>query len=215
MDAYFREDDLLECQPEDLSAPGEYYVGWDFAVSKEERRDYTARSIWKVDEHRRKIKVDAKRARLDAKEIVDLMIETEQDYHPRCQFVERGTIEKSIEPFLDDRMRETETYINLLKITRNKDKETFARPLQGMVRRHDLTFNKKMEIWLTVQDEYLRFPKADHDDILDSDSIIAQGLREITTAPSEEEREDDEFFSRLRKHQLSPMIDGRNMTTGY
>lgn len=215
VDAYFREEDLVECIPEDLAAVGEHYIGWDFAVSKEERRDYTARSVWKVDEFRRKIKVEAFRGRLDAKEIVDLMIETEQDYHPRCQFVERGTIEKSIEPFLNDRMRETETYINVVKITRNKDKESFARPLQGMVKRHDLTFNKKMELWNTVQDEYLRFPRADHDDILDSDSIIAQGLREIISAPSEEEIGEDLFFSRLKTPHSLHAFDGRNSTTGY
>lgn len=215
VDAYFREDDLLECDTDQLVSPGEYYVGWDFAVSKDERRDFTARSIWKVDSYRRKIKVDNFTGRLDAKEIVEKMIETEKDYAPRGQFVEKGTIERAIEPFLNDRMRQEECYINLIKITRNKDKESFARPLQGMVRRHDLTFNKKMEGWNTVQDQYLRFPRADHDDIIDSDSIIAQGLREIITAPSQDEIDEEEFFAKFRKDRLDSRSDGRNQTTGY
>lgn len=215
VDAYFREEDLLDCDPADLAAVGDHYIGWDFAVSKDERRDYTAYSVWKVDEYRRKIKVDAFRGRLDAKEIVDLIITVEQDYHPRCQFVEKGTIEKSIEPFLNDRMRDSETYVNIVKITRNKDKESFARPLQGMVKRHDLTFNKKMELWNTVQDEYLRFPRADHDDILDSDSIIAQGLREIINAASLDDRNEEDFFNRFRPPQSPFGWDGRNQTTGY
>lgn len=215
VDAYFRDEDLVSATDEALTDPGDYYIGWDFAVSKEERRDYTAYSVWKVDDQRRKIKVDAFRGRLDAKEIVDLMIKVEEDYQPRCQFVERGTIEKSIEPFLNDRMRDSERYINVVKITRNKDKESFARPLQGMVKRHDLTFNKKMKLWNTVQDEYLRFPRADHDDIIDSDSIIAQGLREIVNAPSVEDRDDDAFFQRLLSKGNPFQEEGRNATTGY
>lgn len=215
VDAYFRMEDLMPCEDKDLKAHGDFYVGWDFAVSKDERADYTAGSVWKVLSDRRKIKVRQYRARLDAKQIVDLMLEVERDFEPRAQFVEKGTIEKAIEPFLEERMRETETQINLQKITRNKDKETFARPLQGLVRRHDLTFDKTISNWADVEEEYLRFPRAAHDDIIDSDSIIAQGLREMVQAQTSQELEEEDYFMRSREPSNDNLYEGRNATTGY
>ena len=215
IDAFFRMEDLLECDGSDLKSHGDFYAGWDFAVSKEERADFTACSIWKVLPDRRKIKVAQYRDRLDAKQIVDLILQVEADFEPKVQFFEKGTIEKGIEPFLEDRMRATETNVNVMKITRNKDKETFAKPLQGLVRRHDLTFDKSIPLWAFVEEEYLRFPRAPHDDIIDSDSIIAQGLREIVQAPTEAEIDDEDYFNRMRAPR-DPFDDvGRNPTTGY
>lgn len=215
VDAYFRMEDLMDCDPNDLRAHGDFYAGWDFAVSKEQRADYSTCSIWKVLADRRKVKTAQYRGRLDAKELVELILKVQVDFQPRVQFFERGALEKAIEPFLEDQMRAREVNVNVQKVTRNKDKETFARPLQGLVRRHDLTFDKSIPEWPDVEEEYLRFPRAAHDDIIDSDSIIAQGLSEITQAATTEEIEDEDYFNRFRESTDHLASMGRNATTGY
>jgi hypothetical protein len=48
-DAFFRPEDFVEMKPAELGARGIYYVGWDFAVSKTTKSDYTVATVWKVE----------------------------------------------------------------------------------------------------------------------------------------------------------------------
>lgn len=215
-DAYFKTEDLMGIPDEELTTPGDYYIGWDFAVTRLERNDFSVGTVWKVDDKRRKQIVDVVRGRWDSKEIIDKMIEMELLYNPRCHFSEKGTIDHALGPFLDTEMLAREVYMDVVKITRNKDKETFAKPLQGMVRKHDITFNKKMALWPDMEEELRRFLKGGHDDMVDALSVVAQGLRDITPALSRDERDDEDYFNRFRE-PTSPfsLAQGRNPTTGW
>lgn len=213
-DAYFNSEDILPIPEEQISSSGVYYIGWDFAVSKDQRADYSVGSVWKVDDRGRKQVVEVIRGRWDGIEIIDKMWSLEETYRPRAHFVEKGVIDKAIGPFLDVYMRENERYMNIVKILRNKDKETFSKPLQAMVHRHDVLFFKGMPMWPQVDEELHRFPKAAHDDIVDSLAIVAQGLRDITNAPSAEELKEETFFRKMRP-ATSPYNQGANRTTGY
>lgn len=211
-DAYFRVEDLLPA--EHLDDPGVYYIGWDFAVSKLERSDYTVASIWKVDDRGGKKVLEVARGRWDAREIVDKLLDLERDFRPQAHFVEKGVIDHALAPWIDAEGLKRELYPNLVKLTRSIDKDTFARPLQGMIRKAAVSFNKNMALWLDVEEELRRFLKGGHDDIVDSLAIVAQGLRDIVNAPSPEERDEEEWFLRFQ-HPTSPFNNGANRTTGY
>lgn len=214
IDAYFSSEDVIPLKEEDLTSSGVYYIGWDFAVSTAQRADFSVGTVWKVDDKGRKQVVNVVRGRWKADQILEEMWKMEEDFSPHAHFVEKGVIDNAIGPFLDTQMREKERYMNIVKITRNKDKETFGRPLQAMIRRHDVTFNKAMRLWPEVEDEIRKFPKG-HDDIIDALTIVAQGLREmISNAPSPEELAEEEYQGLIRS-MMSPAELGANPTTGY
>lgn len=215
-DAYFRRQDLIEMTDEIRKAIRDgklaltYYAGWDFAVSKDQRSDYTVGSVWGVASDNKKYKVDCRRGRWDAKEVIDEMFSVQQAYTPACHFVEGGTINNAIGPFLNTEMLSRGKYLNLVKINSTKDKMTRGRNLQAMTKAHHIIFDKEMENWAEQDEEYARFPKGAHDDTVDADSIIAQGLEDIIPATSIEDAEEEEY-----QREYAEMDMGRSMTTGY
>jgi predicted phage terminase large subunit-like protein len=187
-----------------------YYAGWDYAVSKDQRADYTVGCIWGVGADHKKYKVDCRRGRWDAKEIVDEMFSVQQAYSPACHFVEGGTINNALGPFLYTEMSARGKYLNLVKLNSTKDKMTRGRSLQAITKARHLVVDKEMGNWLDQEEEYQRFPKGQHDDIVDADSIIAQGLQDIIPAHTDEELEEEEY-----QREFPMQEAGRSMTTGY
>jgi len=209
-DAFFRPDDFVTLKPAELESRGIFYVGWDFAVSKAQRSDYTVCSVWRVNAEGMKDIVDCRRGRWDSKEIIDEMMSVEEAWNPKCHFAERGTIDNALGPFLDTEMMRRNIYLNVVKLTPTKDKETRAKTLQGMLKSHHVRFNKDMSLWGEMEEELRRFPKGGHDDIVDALSIVGLGLRDVAEGPSEEEEEEEAFFRRVGRPEV-----GRNAVTGY
>jgi predicted phage terminase large subunit-like protein len=209
-DAFFNPAYFTRMRPAEMEIRGVFYVGWDFAVSKSQRADFTVGTVWKVDSEGRKYVVDCRRGRWDLKEIIDEMMAVEVGYNPRAHFAEKGTIDNALGPFLDTEMMRRQTYLNLVKIASTKDKETRAKPLQGMLRSLHIKFNHDMPHWPDMEEELRRFPKGGHDDMVDALSIVGQGLRDVTDAVSDEVYEEEEFFGRF-----GAQSSGRNQTTGY
>lgn len=214
-DAFFRREDLLTMSDEVREAIVDgklrltYYAGWDYAVSKDTRSDYTVCSVWGVDQDGMKYKVDCRRGRWDAKRIVEEMFHVQKAYKP-VHFVEAGTINNSIGPFLEAEMMKTQTYLTLVKIVPTKDKKTRASTLQAITRQKHLIVDKDMAMWPDMEEEYARFPKGAHDDIVDSDSIIGLGLRDVVAPETDEELADEDYFKRRESSD-----DGRSQVTGY
>ena len=214
-DAFFQRTNLLEmteAQRRDIlngKLRLTYYAGWDFAVSQEQKRDYTVGSVWGVDQEGWNYKVDIRRGRWDTLEIVDEMFNVEKAYSPQTHFVEKGTIEKSILPFLNVEMKNRKRYIDLTALTSTTQKEVRAKPLQGITKQKHLIVDKELPEWPEMEEEYVRFPKGQHDDIVDSDSIIARGMQDIIPPDTDEEIYEDE----MRK--IVSTDDGRSRVTGY
>lgn len=210
-DAFFRPEYLLPMKKTDHEERGVFYVGWDFAISKAQRADYTVCTVWKVNADGMKFIVDCRRGRWDAKEIIDEMMAVDTAYDPRAHFAEKGTIDNALGPFLDTEMMRRQRYPSIQKIAPTKDKETRAKVLQGMFKSLHVRFNKEMAFWAEMEEELRKFPKGEHDDIVDSMTIVGHGIRDMTEAPSQEEYEEEVFFHKLGNQYTA----GRNATTGY
>lgn len=206
--AYFPRENLLTFKS-DISKPLVYYAGWDFAVSKDQRSDYTVCAVVGVDAQGFKYLVDLRRGRMDAAEIVAEMFDVQKRWSP-THFVEGGVIKNSLLPFINAEMMTKQRYLNLVTINSTKDKQTRARNVQAMTKAKHLLFDERLSYWPEIEEEFTRFPKGEHDDIVDAVSIIGQGLEDIVPAQTEEEYDDEEFF---RTHQEPEF--GRSEVTGY
>ena len=209
-DSFFRPEDMVELKPSERDARGIKYAGWDFAVSKTQKADYTVSGIWRIDGKGEKAIIDCRRGRWDSKQIVDEIFSVEEAHDPKCHFVEKGVIDSALWPFLVAEMQRRNCWPVFVKIASTKDKETRAKPLQGMLKARQVKFDKGMSLWPEMEEEMRRFPKGGHDDIVDALSIVGQGLRDVTPDITDEEYEEEEFFRQRGRQEV-----GRNVTTGY
>jgi len=211
--AYFKREDFLFYDPEDLSSKDlTYYAAIDFAISKEARSDYTVIVVVAVDNENRLHVVSVRRGRWDAKEIIDEMFVVQQRYHPEIFTTEAGAIEKSLGPFLYDEMSKRGVFINLERMTPTKDKQSRARSIQARMRQGSVYFDKDAEWYPSLETEMVRFPRDVHDDQVDALAWIGLTLDKIVPGLSTSELEDEEYEEEFG---VSLWGESRNTITGY
>lgn len=192
--SFFRKTDFLPFSGKDKSAKNlKYYVGIDLAISEKERADYTAMVVAGVDDGGRLYIVDCVRARMDSFEIIDNIFLLQEAYDPELITIESGAIQKSIGPFLRQEMHRRNVFINLNTDVPLKDKQSRARSLQARMRAGSVYFDIEADWYPVLEDEFLKFPRAKHDDIVDAASWIGLSLDKMVNAPTLKEIEDEEI----------------------
>ena len=187
--AYFKSDWFKEShQTEEwVKRSKRYYAAIDFAVSQADRANYSAICVAALDDTNRLEIVHARRGRWDSKEIMDHMFEVHKRYQPDLFVVEKGTIEKSLGPFLQSESRQRGVYMNLYPLAPTKDKQSRARAIQGRMRMGDVYFDKSNDWYSDFHEELRRFPRGKNDDFVDAFSWIGLALDSMQTAPTKEE----------------------------
>lgn len=214
--AYFRRDDFSEILPKDLEdikyqhKNVNYYAAVDFAVSTQERSDFTVIAIAAMDERGIMNIVDIRRGRWDSLETINEIFAVHKKYNPDLFVVERGAIEKAIGPILRAEMVSRGQYIRLHPMTPTKDKLTRARSIQARLRGGGIKFDKTAYWYGDLEDEMVRFPKARHDDQVDAISWLGLTVDEMHTALTKHEVEEEEYQSSIRATD-----QGRSLTCGY
>ena len=215
--SYFKRDDFLAISHFELNRifTGEknlnYYVGCDLAVSTADRSDFSVFVIAGIDDNGIMYVVDVRRARLDSLQIVDEFFAIQLKYKPNWFALEKGTIEKSLGPILRAEMGSRGVYFNLHTSTANKDKQTRARSIQARLRAGAVRFDKDKEWYPELEDEFVRFPKARHDDQVDSLAWLGLTLDSQQHADTPEELDEEDYRQLTREYAN----DGRDSITGY
>lgn len=213
--AYFRKDDFrFEFDFKEVSGkPLNYYTAIDFAISQQERADYTAIVTVAVDSDNVMYVVDARKGRWDSMEIIEEMFNVHLAYKPELFIAENGTIEKTLGPFLKREMLARGIFLNLYRVTPTKDKLSRARSIQARIRQGGIRFDKEFEWYLDFENELKTFPRGAHDDYVDAFAWIGLTLASINEAPTRQEYEDEAY-----EEEFGPLMihyNGRSRTTGY
>jgi len=214
--AYFKRDDFTEISSRALDdikleqVNVNYYASVDFAVSTQERSDYTVIAIAAMDSKGILNLVDIRRDRWDSLEVINEMFAVHKKYNPDLFCVERGAIEKAIGPILRAEMVSRGQYIRLHPMTPTKDKQTRARSIQARLRSGGIKFDKTAPWYSEFEDEMVRFPKARHDDQVDAVSWLGLMIDEMHHALSKEEQDAEDYLLETQFQQA-----GRSATTGY
>lgn len=211
--AYFKKEDFQEVDEDYLdSLHLNYYSAVDFAISQSDRADFTVIATIGVESDHSIHVVDVRRGRWDAKEIIDEMFSVQQRWKPEVFTVERGMIEKSIGPFLNDEMFKRGTFLNLNPMQPVKDKVTRARSIQARMRAGGVYFLKEREWYPDLQQEMLRFPRDVHDDQVDALSWIGLTLDKQIEGMTSIEFEDKVWNEEFEEDWGDI---GRCISTGY
>jgi predicted phage terminase large subunit-like protein len=212
--AFFRKDDFLEMTPEDHKKHMLYYASSDFAISSRDKRAYTVFLIAGMDDEGMLHVIKVIRERMEGDQIVEEMLAIQRRYSPEFFVVEKGQIEKSLGPFLKERMFQTNTFINLMLKQPDKDKRSRARSIQGRMRQGGVKFDKESTWYPAFEQELLRFDKGEYKDQVDTIAWLGIALAEMSEAPTLEQLQDEEWEQEQRESMEFEQV-GRSPTTGY
>lgn len=212
--AYFKRNDFLPMKDGDREKQMHYYVSVDLAISQESRADYSVFCVAGVDENRTISLLQVIRDRLDAKEIVDLLLALQRTYEPEAFGIEKMMVSQAIGPFLREEMIRNDTFLNIVEIGhQGKDKPQRARNIQARMRAKTCKFDKAADWYPAFEDELLKFPRGIKDDQVDAWAYMGTLLDKMIEAPTQEDIEEEEFLNEFRASGLS--VSGRSAITGY
>lgn len=215
--AYFKRTDFVEIPQHALAAIRHkekklvYYAAVDFAISTQDRSDYTVIAIGGIDSDGIMNIIDIRRGRWDALEIVEEMFAVQKKYEPNYFVTEKGAIEKAIGAILRREQLSRNVYMSLFPMTPTKDKQARARSFQARFRAGGVKFDKTAEWYPDLEEEMVRFPRARHDDQVDALSWLGLIVDQVQDADTPEEEEEYEYQMALRNYTH----DGRSTVTGY
>lgn len=212
-DTYFKKDDFLPMKVDDHTKKMVYYATCDLAVSKNEKADWSVFCIMGMDQDGRLHLVQVIRRRMDSLEIIQTMTLIQRIYKPVLFGVEKGVIQKSIGPYLNQEMMKTGDYINLALLSPTNDKLTRARSIQARMRAKAVKFDMEGDWYQGFHDELMRFPRDKHDDQVDAFAYMGLMLDKMYEAPTQKELEEEEYEEFKKKYGSDQ--EGRSAVTGY
>lgn len=211
--AFFKRGDFLDLSKEQREMKLNYYITVDLAIAEHQKADYSVFLIAGVDETRRIQVRNVLRERLDAREIVDTLIQMQRIYDPVAVGIEEMQISKSIGPFLREEMIRTGIYLSLYQLKHGgKDKIARARSMQARLRAGSVFFDKHADWYPTFEDECTKFPRDVHDDQVDAFAYLGLMLEQLIEAPTKEEDEEEQYQDELERNFSG---HGRSSYTGY
>lgn len=190
-----------------------FYIGTDLAVSTQDSSDWSVFLVGGVDEKGYLWIFDVIRARMDAQEIVEMLLSLERRWSPITITMEKGQIEKSIGPYLRQRMLDTGTFPNITAVAPSVDKLARSRSIQARMRAGGVKFDKSADWYYDFEDESVIFPRGKHDDQVDAFSYVGLIIDKVIAGSSAKEIAQEEYEEDLEQSGLAHQ--GRSELTGY
>lgn len=216
--AIFKKDDFLDQTDKDRGKDSKqfsYYIGTDLAVSTLQRRDFSAFVVGAVDDSGMLHIVQVIKERMDSLKIIETLMRLHDRYHPDLISIEKGTIEKSIGPFLRAEMFRRSKFLNLHPVSATTDKQARSKSIAARMRAGGVKFDKSKEWFNDLQEEMLKFPKAVHDDQVDAMSYLGLILDRLHEGPTVQELIRESRDEENADFEEQDMNTGRSESTGY
>ena len=198
----FKLDNMKWYEDVNIKALDIYFIV-DPAISKTDTADYSVINIIGVDNRGFIYTIEIVRDRLTEPELIDLILNKVIQYKPMKIGVESVAYQKGLKQFLDKETRERQLYVNIVELIPDKDKIRRARVVAGWFEQGLIYLRRDMH---DAIDELTQFPKAEHDDIVDTFSYIPEMVMSKSNLSVDE----------LRKlNKEDNRNDNRPLTSGF
>ena len=175
--AFFKRANIHRAQRPEMSML-KMYGASDYAVT-DGAGDWTVHLVIGLDSAFRPWVVDMWRDRTSSDRWIPPLIELMQEYKPALWLEEKGVIEKSVGPAIDQEQLESGAWTPRDALTSAVDKPTRARAWQWMMERYGLWFDTHCPFYSVIVGELLSFPLGKNDDIVDCFSLFGRKASEI------------------------------------
>lgn len=157
------------------------YITGDFAITDDADADYTEIAVWGVDTLGNIHAIDWWTGQKNPVEWIEALLSLIQRWKPAYFVGERANIEKTVLPFLIQRMRDTGIYCAVEFVASVGNKEAKARSFQGM-QQIGQVYWPNTEWAERCIDQMLRFPAGKNDDVVDACSVLGRFLSQVWQA---------------------------------
>ncbi|MEP6827969.1 MAG: hypothetical protein ABJA10_07830, partial [Aestuariivirga sp.] len=175
---YFKSEDVIEYNREDLPQNLRKYGASDHAVGTKQRNDSTVIGCVGIDEKDNIwIMPDLVWDKFQTDRTVEEMIAAMKRHKPMLWWMESELISKSFGPFLKKRMLEEKvyTYVDPVSVAKS-DKQIRARAIQGRMQMRKVRFPRFAPWYADAKAQLMKFPYGSHDDFVDFLAHIGLGL---------------------------------------
>lgn len=212
-DAYFQKHMFLPMSQSDMFKPMNYYIAVDFAISQAETADCTVMLVAGVtaDNMINVVQVDVFRG--DGEEIIENLFTLAERYRDAVFILEEGQIRKSLGAFINTRMREHNTFLDIVLVKPLRDKISRSRSIQKRMQHGAVRFDTEASWYPGFLAECLAFPRGKHDDQVDALAWLGLHLDKLLLAPTVEELQEEEYAAEQK--QANVQESGRSSVTGY
>lgn len=188
---FFKKDDIQYYTTLPPMSSLRVYGSWDLAISQRDGADPSVGVIVGFDADRNLYVLDRYYGRMGAQEIVSRMVEAQQKWKPDLHWMEKEKVQMALGPFIELAMNEAGLHDFVVEPLPpgRRDKESRARPLQGMIQRRKVFMPRTAEWTPSMVGELLRFPKGRHDDQVDALAYAALNVNEVTI-PAKDARDE-------------------------
>lgn len=145
----------------------------DPAISLGKNNDYTALTVVHVNEDNDWFVEVAKHDRITATQTVNLVFQVEELFKTQAIGIEMVSYQESLMHFLTAEMRKRNKFINVVGVKRGPDKTKEMR-IRALIPRFEFGRVYLKAGLIDFEDEYFKFPKGRHDDIIDALSSIEE-----------------------------------------
>lgn len=179
---FFKKDDIQYYATLPPLSSLRIYGSWDLAISQRDGADPSCGLVVGFDAERNLYVLDRYYGRMGAQEIVTRMVESQQRWTPDLHWMEKEKVQMALGPFIELAMNEAGLHDFVVEPLPpgRRDKESRARPLQGMIQRRKVFLPRTAEWTPSMVAELLRFPKGKHDDQVDALAYAALNVNDVT-----------------------------------
>jgi predicted phage terminase large subunit-like protein len=164
------------------------YGASDYAVTAD-GGDYTVHAVVGIDPLDNIYILDIWRAQTDSNVWIDVFCDLVKRHQPLYWAEEAGQIKKSLGPFIERRMVETQAYCAREQFPTVGDKPTRARSFQARMAMGKVYFPTNAAWMPELQNELFTFPAGAHDDQVDALGLIGRMMDTMLAAHVPEQQE--------------------------
>ena len=213
--AFFRKQDFIPMDSVDRLSPKNYVAAADFAISEKERSDFTVIMVAGIDENGLIHIVDVRRGRWDSLEIIDELFSVQKRYDIEIFTFETEKIDKALGPFINARMIQSGTYLNIHKITPSQSKLLRGRSISAKMKSGAVRFDCNADWYPALESELMSMTnsgsKGQHDDSFDAFAYIGMTIEQYRQAASPAEKDEFDYWNAVEEAHM----DDRSLVTGY
>jgi predicted phage terminase large subunit-like protein len=166
------------------------FITVDPAISEEKEADYSVMICVGVDVNNDWYILDIWREKCQPKRLIDQIFYWDEKWKPSSIGIETVAYQKALQYFIQDEMKRRNMFIPLKELGHTeRSKDERIRGLQPRYETGSVFHNKTIPNTDFLEDELARFPKNDHDDIIDA---LASQL-ELAFPPKNKETREGSF----------------------
>lgn len=140
----------------------------DPAISQAKRSDFTSILVVAMDADRKIYIREIIHAKLTQGEQIDTTFVLVDKYHPEMVGIEANAYQKVLGEYYENQMVKNNFYFPLKQYSWHTNKEVRIKKLQPYFERFDIHCDRRLENSDNLEYELLKFPKAEHDDTIDT-----------------------------------------------